>query len=234
MENIVENIKKVHENIAHHCEIAGRSTDEITLVAVSKTKPLPLLEEAISAGEIELGENKVQEIRDKYEALGNRARWHMIGHLQSNKVKYIADKVTLIHSVDSVKLAKEINKQGAKVDRVIEVLVQINVAMEESKFGIDTNAVDVLIEEIAKFPNVKIVGLMTIAPYVVDSEENRPIFRKMREIFIDIREKNLDNVSMKILSMGMSGDYGVAIEEGATLIRIGTGIFGKRQYKTTT
>ncbi len=159
-------------------------------------------------------------------------RWHMIGHLQRNKVKYIVDKVCLIHSVDSLRLAEEISKEAIRKNVTVSILIEINVAKEESKFGVMTEAAVSLVEAISQLPNITVKGLMTIAPYVENSEENRLYFAKLKQIYVDIIHKNIDNVCMEELSMGMTGDYEVAIEEGATLIRVGTGIFGERQYTT--
>ena len=209
-----ENLKNVQNNIKKACERVGRKPEEVTLVAVSKMKPLSDIEELLEAGQLEYGENYVQELCDKYENISKPVHWHMIGHLQTNKVKYIIDKVELIHSVDSLHLAKQIEKD----------------AQEDTKFGIDGPEVMSLVEEISKFPHVHIRGLMTSAPFVANPEENRCYFKKLHKLFVDIREKNIDNVSMDILSMGMTNDYEVAIEEGATMVRVGTGIFGARNY----
>ncbi len=220
----------VRKNIETACAACGRGTDEVKLIAVSKTKPLPLLEEAYANGCRDFGENKVQELVDKYEAMPKDIRWHMIGHLQRNKVKYIVDKVFLIHSVDSLRLAQEIEKEAAKRGVCVNILVEVNVAEEESKFGTASDEAVSLVEEIAKLPHVRVRGLMTIAPYVKDAEENRRYFAKLKQIYVDIIHKNIDNVFMEELSMGMTGDYEVAITEGATYIRVGTGIFGEREY----
>ena len=228
---IKSNLNEVEQNIIKACEKSGRSRDEVTLIAVSKTKPVSLLEEAYEAGMRNYGENKVQEMCDKFEVMEKDIRWHMIGHLQTNKVKYLIGKTALIHSVDSYKLACEIEKQAAKHDCIMDILIEVNIAQEESKFGLAEEEVINLVKEVSKLPHVRIKGLMTVAPYVVDSEENRPFFRKIKQLSVDIDNQNIDNVSMKILSMGMTGDYMVAIEEGATMIRVGTGIFGERDYK---
>ena len=225
-----ENLKQVKENINKACEKVGRDPSEVTLIAVSKTKPIETLQEAYDLGVRVFGENKVQELDKKIDALPDDISWHMIGHLQRNKVKYIAGRVALIHSVDSYRLAEEINIQAKKRGVVIPILIEVNVAGEESKFGVSPDETIQLIEEISALDGVKVSGLMTIAPYIVDSEENRPIFHKIKDLSIDIRDKNIDNVSMDILSMGMTGDYMVAIEEGATMVRVGTGIFGERNY----
>lgn len=227
---ICENIEQVRKNIAAACAKAGRDPKEVTLITVSKTKPVPMLQEAYDAGSRDFGENKVQEMVDKIPQLSSDIRWHMIGHLQRNKVKYIVDKAALIHSVDSLRLAEEISREAVKHRVEVDILVEVNVAEEESKFGTDTTQVYALVEEMAKLPGIHICGLMTIAPYVEDAELNRPIFRKLKELSVDIAAKNIDNVCMNVLSMGMTGDYMVAVEEGATYVRVGTGIFGERDY----
>ena len=237
MENnnfIIENLFQVEENIRLACEKANRNRNEITLIAVSKTKPNDMISSALQAGIINFGENKVQEMCDKFEYFNSLnqspIRWHMIGHLQTNKVKYLIGKTTLIHSVDSYRLACEIEKQAAKHDCIMDILIEVNIAEEETKFGLSEEEVIDLVKQIAQLPHVRIKGLMTVAPYVVDSEENRPFFRKIKQLSVDINNQNIDNVSMNILSMGMTGDYMVAIEEGATMVRVGTGIFGERNY----
>ncbi len=229
-----ENLAMVTEEIKGACLKVGRDPSEVTLIAVSKTKPNEDLVEIYDAGCRDFGENKVQEMAKKMEDLPNDIRWHMIGHLQRNKVKYIIDKVELIHSVDSYRLAEEINIQDKKRGIVDPILVEGNIAAEESKFGVSREDTIELVKQIASLDGISIKGLMTIAPYVVDSEENRPYFRKIRELSVDIERENIDNVSMSVLSMGMTGDYQVAIEEGATMVRVGTGIFGARNYNTTT
>lgn len=225
-----ENLENVKRKIEAACQRAGRSSEEVTLVAVSKMKPLENIETLIEEGQIEYGENYVQELCEKYDSVSQPVHWHMIGHLQTNKVKYIIDKVVLIHSVDSVHLAKQIEKEAAKRNLTAQILIQVNIAEEDTKFGIGQEEVLNMIQEISKFPHVHIRGLMTSAPYVDDPEENRCYFRKLHKLFVDIREKNIDNVTMDILSMGMTNDYEVAIEEGATMVRVGTGIFGERHY----
>ena len=227
---VSENLEQVKANIEAACKRVGRDPKDVRLVAVSKTKPISLIEEAIEAGQDTFGENKVQEMCDKMEVLPDNIKWHMIGHLQRNKVKYIIDKVELIHSVDSLHLAKQIEKEAVKKGVDAQILVQVNIAQEDTKFGIDGPEVMSLVEEISKFPHVHIRGLMTSAPFVANPEENRCYFKKLHKLFVDIREKNIDNVSMDILSMGMTNDYEVAIEEGATMVRVGTGIFGARNY----
>jgi len=226
---VKENLKIVEEKIAAACRIAGRARDEVTLVAVSKTKPVSMIEEAMDAGIIEFGENKVQELTSKYEVLPKNLNWHLIGHLQTNKVKYIVDKTVLIHSVDSLKLATQIDKESAKKNIVSNILIEVNIAKEDTKFGVYAEDIYPLIMEISKLKHVQIKGLMTIAPFVEEPEKNRVHFRNLRQLNIDIKSKNIDNVHMDILSMGMTGDYEVAIE-GATIVRVGTGIFGERNY----
>lgn len=225
-----DNLKKVQENIRKACKKAGRNEEEVTLIAVSKTKPLSDLEEILDAGVIEFGENKVQELCDKFEHIKSPVHWHMIGHLQTNKVKYIVDKVYLIHSVDSLRLAEEISKEAAKKNVDVNILVEVNVAGEETKFGTGCEEAKQLVRDIAQLPHVHIQGLMTIAPYVENSEENRIYFQQLKKLSVDISSENIDNVSMKVLSMGMTGDYAVAVSEGATYVRVGTGIFGERNY----
>lgn len=227
---IAENMKKVQDNIAQACHKAGRDSEEVTLIAVSKTKPIAMLQEAYRAGARDFGENKVQELMDKILMMPEDVRWHLIGHLQRNKVKYIVGKVFLIHSVDSLRLAEEISREAVKKQVEVNILVEVNIAMEESKFGIGESEAMELVENISKLPGIRIKGLMTIAPFVEDSEQNRGYFHKMKQLAVDIMRKNVDNVSMDILSMGMTGDYMVAVEEGATYVRVGTGIFGERDY----
>lgn len=228
---IKENLNTVETKIAAACARAGRERADVTLIAVSKTKPVEMLTEAYDTGVRDFGENKVQEMCDKIPKLPEDIRWHMIGHLQRNKVKYIIDQAALIHSVDTYRLAEEINIQAKKRGIVVPILVEVNIAGERSKFGASAEDAMLLVEEIAALENLRIKGLMTIAPYVVDAEENRPYFRKIKQLSVDITNKNIDNVSMEVLSMGMTGDYEVAIEEGATMVRVGTGIFGERNYK---
>ncbi len=256
---IAENLKKVRDNIEASCEKAGRKNTEVKLIAVSKTKPVSMLMEAYEAGVRDFGENKVQEIMDKYEKLPGDVRWHMIGHLQTNKVKYIIDKVCLIHSVDSLHLAREISRQAQKKGLRVDILVEVNVAGEETKFGTGTDSAKELVSSIAALPGIRVRGLMTVAPYVVDKEENRSIFVNLRKLAVDIKQELCEHSScgeksvpfgytddgMEAdagdgpvhapfeLSMGMTGDYEVAIQEGATMVRVGTGIFGERDYGVT-
>lgn len=225
-----ENYANVLKNVHNACERAGRKADEVTLIAVSKTKPVEMLQEIYDCGCRDFGENKVQEIMEKYEKLPNDIRWHMIGHLQTNKVKYIVDKVYMIHSVDSIKLAKEISKEAVKKNVTVKVLLEVNVAKEETKFGLLTEEVSDFYKEVIDLPGLKVCGLMTIAPYVENSEENRQHFVNLKQLMVDIESEKTDNISVGELSMGMTGDYEVAIEEGATYVRVGTGIFGERNY----
>ena len=225
-----DQLKEVEKRIQAACDRAGRKREEVTLIAVSKTKPVETLQEAYDLGVRIFGENKVQELTAKYEALPKDIHWHMIGHLQTNKVKYIIDKAELIHSVDSLKLAETIEKEAAKHDLIADILVEVNVAEEESKFGMKMEEVIPFVEKVSAFPHVRVRGLMTIAPFVEDPEENRSIFADLHKLYVDIKQKNIDNGTVSILSMGMTNDYEVAIEEGATMVRIGTGIFGARNY----
>ena len=228
---IRENLREVEEKISQACIRSGRDRSEVLLIAVSKTKPLEMIEEAAGCNQVDFGENKVQELCTKYEKFPT-LRWHMIGHLQRNKVRQVVGKAFLIHSVDSLRLAETIEAEAAKIGVTAKILLEVNVAEEESKFGLKIEEVIPLAEEISKMEHIHILGLMTIAPFVSDPEENRPIFRKLRQLSVDIKEKNMNNVDMDVLSMGMTNDYEVAVEEGATMVRVGTGIFGERDYST--
>lgn len=225
-----ENYDKVAGNILKACETSGRNPEEVTLIAVSKTKPVSMLQEIYDHGCRDFGENKVQELVEKYEVLPKDIRWHLIGHLQRNKVKYVVDKAALIHSVDSLKLAEEISKEALKKNVEVDILIEVNVAEEESKFGAKAEDTVELVSQVAKLPGIHIKGLMTIAPYVENPEDNRQYFAQLRQLSVDISAKNIDNVTMNVLSMGMTGDYETAVSEGATLVRVGTGIFGERHY----
>ncbi|MDD6135583.1 MAG: YggS family pyridoxal phosphate-dependent enzyme [Lachnospiraceae bacterium] len=225
-----QNLRNVQAKIAAACERANRNPEDVLLVAVSKTKPLSDVEELIKCNQQDFGENKVQELVDKYENVSTSVNWHLIGHLQTNKVKYIVDKACLIHSVDSVHLAKEIEKEAAKKGVIAKILIQVNIAKEDTKFGISEEDIYDLIDEIKNFEHIQIEGLMTIAPFVENPEKNRVHFRNLHQLSLDIKSKNIDNVNMNVLSMGMTNDYEVAIEEGATIVRVGTGIFGARNY----
>ncbi|MDO4267830.1 MAG: YggS family pyridoxal phosphate-dependent enzyme [Eubacteriales bacterium] len=227
-DEIKEHIQTVKQNVEAACRRAGRNPDEVTLIAVSKTKPLKMLLEAYEAGARDFGENKVQEILEKAPKMPPDARFHMIGHLQRNKVRQVIPHVRMIHSVDSVRLAEMIQQEALRIGKTVDILLEVNVAKEESKFGMFPEQVMENLDQIRLFPNIRICGLMTIAPFVENSEENRPIFQKLYQLYVDIKKKNIDNVTMNVLSMGMTGDYQVAVEEGATMIRVGTGIFGVR------
>ncbi|MCR5790811.1 MAG: YggS family pyridoxal phosphate-dependent enzyme [Lachnospiraceae bacterium] len=223
-----ENYDHISDQIADACREVSRDPGEVCLIAVSKTKPAEMIRELYEAGVRDFGENRVQELVEKYEKLPKDIRFHLIGHLQTNKVKYIVDKAYMIHSVDSYKLAREISREAVKKNVDVKVLIEVNMAREESKFGVLPEDCTELIREAAKLPNLSIRGLMTVAPYVTDPGENSIIFRKMRQLSIDIKEKNIDNVLMEFLSMGMSGDFQAAVKEGATHVRVGTAIFGER------
>ena len=227
---ISENIRNVEDRIQAACARAGRSRDEVTLICVTKTMPVADLREAYDAGQRNFGENRVQEITEKYPQLPDDIHWHMIGHLQKNKVKYLMDRVVMIHSVDSSSLARTISKEAVKSGRIMDILLEVNAAEEESKFGLSCDEVLPMVREIASLPGIRICGLMTVAPYTDNPETNREFFKKLRDLSVDIDRQSIDNVSMHILSMGMTGDFEVAIEEGATHIRVGTAIFGKRNY----
>lgn len=227
---LIDNYNDVDTRVASACRRSGRQRDEITLIAVSKTKPAEDIATLYNHGVRDFGENKVQELTEKYEKLPKDIRWHLIGHLQTNKVKYIVDKVYLIHSVDSLKLAEQIEKEACKRNITVNILIQVNVSNEDTKFGLDKEETIKNVEAISKLPHIRIKGLMTIAPFVENGEENRKYFNELKQLSVDIQKKNIDNVCMDFLSMGMSGDYEAAIEEGATLIRVGTSIFGMRNY----
>lgn len=226
-----ENLQAVEQTIENACGRSGRRRGDVTLIAVSKTKPLSMLREAYDAGARDFGENKVQELMEKMPEMPSDIRWHMIGHLQRNKVKYIVGRVYMIHSVDSLRLAEEISREALKKNVTVRILLEVNVAGEDSKFGAAVSETAALAESIAKLPAVHIEGLMTIAPFAENPEDNREYFQKLRQLSVDIARRNIDNVSMDVLSMGMTGDYSVAVEEGATCVRVGTGIFGGREYK---
>ncbi len=227
---IKENLEMVEANIQSACKRAGRDRSEVTLIAVSKTKPVSDIREAMACGIKVFGENKVQEIRDKTAEITEPLSWHMIGHLQANKVKYLPGVACMIHSVDNVKLADEIEKQAAKHDIVMDVLVEVNMAHEDTKFGISPDEAADFVKEISVNKHINIRGLMTIAPYTYNPESNRVYFKGLRELKDKINAMNISGVHMDTLSMGMTGDYEVAIEEGATFVRVGTGIFGERNY----
>ncbi len=226
-----DNLENVEEKVQKACERAGRKREDVTLIAVSKTKPIPMLEEVYGCGIRDFGENKVQELAEKCEKLPKDIHWHMIGHLQRNKIKYVADKACLIHSVDSVRLAEALEHEAKKRGIEIDILLEVNMAKEESKFGFMPEEAIQAAEAISRFSHLHIKGLMTIAPFVENPQENRVHFANLRKLSVDIANKNLDNAYMGVLSMGMTNDYEVAIEEGATCVRVGAGIFGEREYK---
>ncbi len=228
--SIRDNLSEVEKRIQDACDRAGRDRSEVTLIAVSKTKPVSDIREAMDCGIRVFGENKVQEIRDKTEEIKEPLDWHMIGHLQTNKVKYLPGKVCMIHSVDKMSLAEEIEKQAAKNDLVMDVLCEVNMAGEDSKFGLTPEEAPDFVRSIAAFPHVRVRGLMTIAPYTDDPESNREYFRGLKKMLEALKEENIPGTQLDTLSMGMTGDYEVAIEEGATFVRVGTGIFGERNY----
>lgn len=228
---LAENLRQVEEQIQAACDRAGRKREEVTLIAVSKTKPVSMLTEIYESGVRDFGENKVQELCDKKEELPTDIRWHMIGHLQRNKVRQVVGKACLIHSVDSIRLAEQIEAEAKKINCTVPILVEVNAAEEESKFGITLSETEAFIRKIALFPHISVKGLMTIAPFVENPEDNRIYFHNLKQLCVDINHKNIDNVYMDILSMGMTNDYEIAIEEGATHVRVGTGIFGERIYQ---
>jgi pyridoxal phosphate enzyme (YggS family) len=257
---IKENIMDIEKRIQAACDRAGRKRSEVTLIAVSKTKPISMIKEAYDFGMRHFGENKVQELVQKYNELNEifpeTIYWHQIGHLQRNKVKQVINKALLIHSVDSYRLALQIEEEAAKKGIIINILIEVNIANEDTKYGIAKEDVKPFLLEVLKLHHIRVKGLMTIAPNTKDPEKNREYFKKLRELYVDIKTKNIDNegkgqiqnpsskvdIKMKdfyednladyfnILSMGMTGDFEVAIEEGATMVRVGTGIFGERNY----
>lgn len=228
IDQINERLAQVKERIRNAAVRSGRSAEDITLVAVTKTQSVETLELAYEAGIRTVGENRVQELNAKWPNFENRFEWHLIGHLQTNKVKYIIDKVALIHSVDSLKLAKEISKQAEKSGVVMPILIQVNPAEEASKFGLSTDEVASLVKAASELPGINIKGLMTIAPFVEDEVFLRQVFREMRQIFDYLKSQALPGVDMKYLSMGMTHDFEIAVEEGANMVRIGSGLFGER------
>ena len=227
--SIADNLSKIEKKLTHAAEKSGRKRSDILLLAVSKTIDVPHIKQAVELGCKELGENRVQEIMAKYDELPG-VKWHLIGHLQTNKVKYIVDKVALIHSVDSLKLGEEISKRCAAAGRVMDILVEVNMAGEESKSGVSPENAKQLCRELSALSNICIKGLMTVAPYDPVPENNRVYFKQMKKLFDDIKAENYPNTDMQHLSMGMTNDYEVAVEEGADIVRIGTGIFGARDY----
>lgn len=227
---ITDNLKNVQNRIIAAAQRSHRDPSEITLIAVSKTKPVDMVQEVYDAGIREFGENKVQEINLKYEALPKDIHWHMIGHLQRNKVKAVIDEACLIHSVDSIRLAEQISKDALAKGITVSVLLEVNIADEETKYGFKDEETETALIQIAKLPNIYVRGLMTSAPIVSNPEDNRQYFRALKQLCVDLKAKNIDNTSMDFLSMGMTGDFEVAVEEGATHVRVGTAIFGERNY----
>ena len=231
LEELQKNLESVRDTIARAAARAGRNPEDVLLLPVTKTLGADVVEQAWQLGIRQVGENKVQEILSKKEVMGEKMQFHMIGHLQRNKVHQVLDKVCLIHSVDSVRLAEEIDREAEKKGLTARILLELNVAREESKYGILEEDLGAVLQNLAGFQHIRVEGLMTVAPFVENPEENRKIFRRMREIFIDIRQKKVNNIDMQILSMGMTNDYEIAVEEGATIVRVGTGLFGHRQKK---
>ncbi|WP_069997598.1 YggS family pyridoxal phosphate-dependent enzyme [Cellulosilyticum sp. I15G10I2] len=227
---IKENLEKIRESIGKVSQKVNRSINDITLIAVSKTYPVSDIEQAIALGCRDFGENRVQELIDKIDKVDTPVNWHLIGNLQTNKVKYLIGKTKLIHSVDSIKLVQEIQKQSIKKGILTDVLLEVNVGRETSKHGILIEETMEYVKQISGLSHVRMKGLMTVAPYVENPEENRQIFRQLYDLSVDIQKQKLNNISTGVLSMGMSNDYEIAIEEGATMIRVGTNIFGDRNY----
>ncbi|MEA3422866.1 MAG: YggS family pyridoxal phosphate-dependent enzyme [Bacillota bacterium] len=231
MDYIKENLDKVRENIKQACDKINKSSEEITLIAVTKTIDESIINESLKYDITDIGENKVQEVQRKYDLITKPVKWHFIGHLQRNKVKYVIEKIDLIHSVDSERLAKEINKKAMGINRVMDILIQLNISKEETKFGLNRKEFDELILSISKMSNVRVRGLMTMAPHYENSEDTRWVFRKAKDIFEELKNNDYNNIKMDYLSMGMTNDYVIAIEEGANIIRVGTGIYGARDYR---
>ena len=230
MSELLENLKDVEKNIEASVIKGKRNREDVTLIAVSKTKPAEMIKELYDAGVRDFGENYVQELVEKTEVLPKDIRWHMIGHLQTNKIKYIIDKVYMIHSVDSIHLAQAIGKEALKRNMVAKVLLEVNVAKEDTKFGFTSENLEENFKEINKIEGIEVWGLMTSAPYVENAEENRQYFVQLRGLMVDLKDKGLYNKNRFFLSMGMTCDYTVAIEEGADFVRVGTAIFGARNY----
>ena len=228
--SIAENLKEVDRRITEACIRSGRRREDVKLIAVSKTKPVSMIEEAMAEGILDFGENKPQELRDKFDVLPKDLHWHMIGNLQRNKVKYVVGRAQLIHSVGSVELAQAIDKEAQKKGVKMPCLIEVNMAGEASKGGIAPDEAEAFVRRVSQFENLQIKGFMTIAPFVEEAESNRVYFRALRNLAVDIASKNIDNIEVNELSMGMTGDFEVAVEEGATMVRVGTGIFGERNY----
>ena len=229
--SIKSNIEKIKDEIASICNDCGRNPQEVNLMAVTKTVDVDAVFEAIDVGITDVGENKPQELARKYEVIGDKVNWHLIGTLQTNKVKYIIDKVTMIHSLDREALCEEIQKRAEKIDRIIDCLVQVNISKEESKHGLEEEEVIDFIKEVSSnYKNIHIKGLMTMAPFIDDEQKIRQVFKDLKDLSLEVKKLNLSNVDMDTLSMGMSHDYKIAIEEGSTIVRVGTSIFGERNY----
>lgn len=227
--DIGKNLQSVEERISAAAKRSGRTRDDIKFIAVTKTHGADMINEAIDLGVTDIGENKPQEIRDKY-GLVKPVKWHLIGHLQTNKIKYVIDKVCLIHSVDSIKLMEEIDNQAKKHDLIMDILIQINISGEETKSGINPDELDMMLDYAGKLSNIRVLGLMTIAPKTDNPADNIPYFDKMRQLFVDRKQNICDNIIMQYLSMGMSGDFETAIEHGANMVRVGSAVFGARDY----
>ncbi len=230
MGNIKENLEKIKARIAEAAKRAGRNAEDITLVAVSKTMPVEDVAEAFSAGQTVFGENRVQELREKYDYFEGKADFHQIGTLQTNKVKYLIGRASLIESVDSKELISEISRLAIKKGVTQDILIQVNIGLEPQKSGVIPSELNEILEFASKTQGIRVLGLMAIPPRVEKPDDARPYFKKMYNLFIDIGAKNMDNIYMRVLSMGMTGDFEVAIEEGSTAVRVGTAIFGKRDY----
>jgi PLP dependent protein len=226
-----QNLEIVKGDIKNACEKANRDTDNVILIGVTKTVDIPVIEEAIELGVTHVGENKPQELVRKYEAIGDKVKWHLIGTLQTNKVKYIVDKVHMIHSLDRKSLCDEIEKRAQGIDRVINCLVQVNISNEESKHGLSKEDVIPFIKDVStNYKNIKIKGLMTMAMNSDNPEETRWVFKELKALSNEIKNLNIENVDIDYLSMGMSNDFKIAIEEGSNMVRVGTSIFGERNY----
>lgn len=229
--SIKSNIEKIKDEIASICNDCGKNPQEVNLMAVTKTVDVDAVFEAIDAGITDVGENKPQELARKYEVIGDKVNWHLIGTLQTNKVKYIIDKVTMIHSLDREALGEEIQKRAEKIDRIIDCLVQVNISKEETKHGLYKDDVVDFVKMVSeKYPNIRIKGLMTMAPFIEDDEVIESVFKGLKDLSLEIDSLSLKNVEMSTLSMGMSHDYHLAIKHGATIVRVGTAIFGPRNY----
>lgn len=231
MSTIRENLESIKLNIKESANNVNRSCEEITLLAVTKTVDVDKILESIEYGVTDIGENKPQELARKYDIIGDKVRWHLIGTLQTNKVKYIIDKVHMIHSLDRESLCEEIQKRAEKIDKIIDCLVQVNISKEDTKHGLYVEEVIDFIQDISKkYANIRVKGLMTMAPFSEDEDKVRLVFKSLKNLSLDIQKLNIPNVSMKYLSMGMSNDYKIAIEEGSNIVRVGTSIYGERNY----